>query len=131
MPGGLRVDVHLTSEETAGAFSMMVDHPQAGWSLPPQRHASESETIHVVAGRFETVVDGEPIVAGPGETVHVPQGVVHSGRILGPLPGRRVLIFAPGGMDRFFLEAGTDAPDVSPEPAELLDIAGRHGWRFD
>ncbi|MBS1891542.1 MAG: hypothetical protein JST59_09620 [Actinobacteria bacterium] len=35
MPGGVRTEIHLTGDETGGAFCLLVDHPHAGWSLPP------------------------------------------------------------------------------------------------
>jgi hypothetical protein len=130
LPGPLRVDVHLGAHDTGGAFCLVVDHPRPGWALPPHRHAGESETIHVVAGRFEVVVGDERVVAGPGESVHVPRGVRHSGAAIGDEPGKRLLIFAPAGMERFFLDAGTASADEVRDPGHLLALAERHGWRF-
>ena len=37
MPGGLRTEVHLRGEDTGGAFCLLADEPQPGWSLPPHR----------------------------------------------------------------------------------------------
>jgi quercetin dioxygenase-like cupin family protein len=119
MPGGLRLQIHLESEDTGGAFCLVEDHPPEGWSLPPHQHLNESETVYVVEGEFESVVDGERRTLGPGDTVHIPAGVVHSGGG----HGRRLLLFAPGGVERFFLEASEDGADV-------LSIAERYGWRF-
>ena len=130
MPGPVEVEIHLGADDTGGAFSMLVDQPQPGWALPGHRHAGESETIHVVEGRFETVIEGTRIQSGPGDTAHVPRGALHSGSLIGDAPGRRVLVFAPGGIDRFFREAGAPDPDSLPAPADLLTIAARHGWSF-
>lgn len=130
LPGDVRLEVHLTSADTGGAFCLLVDHPPAGWSLPAHRHAREAETIHVVEGRFEQVVDGETHVLGPGDTIHVPQGASHAGANIGEGTGRRVILFSPGGLERFFLEVGAPTPDAVPGVAEVLAAAGRHGWRF-
>ena len=35
MPGGVRTEFHLAAEGTGGAFCLRVDHPPAGWALPP------------------------------------------------------------------------------------------------
>ena len=122
--------MHLGASETDGAFCLLVDHPLPGWALPPHRHANESETVHVVEGRFEVVVGEERVVAGPGESVHVPRGVRHSSAALGDKPGRRVLIFAPAGMEEFFLAAGAESRDEAGDPLALLPLAKEHGWRF-
>src|SRR5271154_2370727 len=106
MRGAVRTEIHLTSEDTDGAFCLLVDHPPAGWSLPAHRHHNEAETIHIVEGDFEMEVDGQRLRLSAGETVHVPRGVIHSGANVGQQAGHRVLLFSPAGMERFFLEAG-------------------------
>jgi len=65
-----------------------------------------------------------------GQTIHVPRGVIHSGSIVGQQPGRRVVIFTPAGMERFFLEAGASTPDTPVDLAAALASATRHGWEF-
>jgi quercetin dioxygenase-like cupin family protein len=130
MPGGVRTEVHLASEDTDGAFCLLVDHPPAGWSLPPHRHHNEAETIHVVDGEFEIEIDGDRMRLSAGQTVHVPRGATHAGANVGDRPGRRVVMFSPGGLERFFLEAGAVAPDTKTELAAVLAAADRHGWEF-
>ena len=130
MPGGVRTEVHLGSADTGGAFCLLVDEPPAGWLLPAHRHQREAETIHVIAGEFEMEVDGERSRAGPGETVHVPKGIVHASGNVGDAPGRRILLFSPAGMERFFLETGAESPDAEADPRAALESAIRHGWEF-
>jgi quercetin dioxygenase-like cupin family protein len=130
MPGGVRTEIHLGGADTGGAFCLLVDHPPTGWSLPAHLHADAAETIHVVEGEFEMTVDGHTERLGPGQTVHIPAGVVHSGPNVGPSPGRRVLIFSPAGMEEFFREAGAPSPDAEIDPRAALAAATRHGWRF-
>jgi glyoxylate utilization-related uncharacterized protein len=116
--------------DTGGAFCLLVDHPPAGWSLPPHTHGDAAETIHVIEGEFEMTIDGLSERLGPGQTVHVPAGVVHSGANVGSTAGRRLLTFTPSGMEGFFREVGASAPDVEPDRAAVRDAAIRHGWRF-
>src|SRR5271156_344031 len=120
MPGGVRTEIPLAAEDTAGAFCLLVDHPPAGWSLPAHRHRNEAETIHIVEGDFEMEVDGRRLRLSPGETVHVPRGVTHSGANSGDRPGLRVLLFSPAGMERFFAEAGASEPDGEIDGARTL-----------
>ena len=130
LPGGLRVDVRVTAEDSGGAFCLLVDYPGTGWSLPAHRHRNEAETIHVLEGRFETTIDGERIESGPGDTVHLPKLRVHSGSKLDEGPGQRILVFSPGGLDRFFLEAGRPDPADAITGSELAMLAQKHGWEL-
>lgn len=125
LPGPLRIDLRLGSRETAGAFCLAIDHPPPGWSLPPHEHANESETIHVLEGRFAMEVAGVPHELGPGDTLHVPRGAQHAGGTLGDTAGRRALVFAPAGMERFFLAA-----DGERDAGKLARLAHGYGWRF-
>ena len=130
MPGSVRTEIHLASGDTNGAFCLLVDHPPAGWSLPAHRHLGVAETIHVLEGEFEMMVDGHHLRLRAGETLHVPADVVHAGGNVGRSPGRRVVIFTPGGMEDFFVELGTDEQNAEIQPDVALATAIRHGWEF-
>jgi quercetin dioxygenase-like cupin family protein len=130
MPGGVRTEVQLAGEDTGGAFCLLVDRPPGGWSLPPHRHRNEAETIHIVEGDFEMDIGGQRSRLSAGETVHIPQGVVHSGANIGRRPGHRVVLFSPSGIERFFLETGASTPDGEVDLAAALASANRHGWEF-
>ena len=130
MPGGVRTEIHLDSEDTGGAFCLLVDEPPVGWVLPAHRHRDEAETIHIVEGEFEMEVRGQRSRVVAGQTVHVPRGAVHSGANVGAAPGRRVVLFSPGGMESFFLEAGASGPEREVDLSEALALALAHGWEF-
>ena len=130
MPGGVRTEIQLSGADTGGAFCLLVDEPPAGWALPAHLHEDAAETIHVVAGEFEMTIDGVTRALGPGESIHIPAGVVHAGRNVGEGAGRRVLLFSPAGMEEFFREAGAASPDAELDRDAVRDSAIRHGWRF-
>jgi quercetin dioxygenase-like cupin family protein len=130
MPGGVRTEIHIDSQDSDGAFCLLVDHPPAGWSLPRHRHANEAETIHIVEGEFELELEGKGTRLVAGESVHIPRGMAHSGGNVGGTAGRRVVIFSPAGMERFFLEAGQPTADNEPDLAAVLASASRNGWEF-
>jgi len=129
MPGGVRTEIHLTAVDTAGAFCLLTDELPAGWELPPHSHRGEAETMHVISGAMAVEIDGEERIVQAGETAHVPAGVIHSSANAADEPLRRVVIFSPAGIERFFLEAG--APSAAEVDARrALDSALRHGWEF-
>lgn len=127
---GNRLEVHLTAEDTGGSHCLLVDHPPPAFRLMPHRHRDHDETIHVVAGTYELVLEGRTRELRPGDTVHVPRGSAHDIRNTGDEPGQRVLVFTPGGLERFFLAAGTPDPSESRPPADLLALCDRFGWEF-
>lgn len=53
-----------------------------GVTFPPHRHPGE-ELIYVTEGTFEYVVGGRPVTVGPGGTLFIPAGTVHSARNAG------------------------------------------------
>ncbi len=130
MPGDVRTEIHLDAERTNGALCLLLDEPPAGWSLPAHRHLGESETIHVIEGQFEMDLAGERSVLHPGETIHVPAGVVHSGGNVGSQAGRRLVLFHPAGVESFFREVGTESPSEPVDVSAVLASAARHGWEF-
>lgn len=128
MPGGVRTEVHLGAEHTSGEFCLLVDEPPAGWSLGAHRHAGEAETIHIIRGEFEIVVEGERTRLSAGDTIHVPCAAVHEGGNVGRETGRRVVVFSPAGLERFFLETGASSPDADVDWHAVAESAARHGW---
>jgi quercetin dioxygenase-like cupin family protein len=130
MPGGVRTEIHLSSKDTGGVFCLLVDEPPVGWSLPAHRHGNEAETIHIVEGEFMVEIEGEALRLSAGETVHVQRGTIHSSANVGASAGRRVVLFSPAGMERFFLEAGVPSSDSEIDLRAALASAVRHGWEF-
>lgn len=130
MPGGVRTEIHLGGQDTGGAFCLLVDEPPVGWALPAHRHRGVAETIHVLAGDFDMAIDGRQTRLTAGQTVHVPGDVAHAGANIGSVTGRRMVIFSPAGMEKFFLELGTASADEVIEPTAALACATRYGWEF-
>jgi mannose-6-phosphate isomerase-like protein (cupin superfamily) len=130
MPGGVRTEIHVQSQDTDGAFCLLIDQPPLGWSLPAHLHRGTAETIHVVDGEFEMEISGKRSRLAAGESVCIPPDVIHAGRNSGTTPGRRIVIFSPAGMEQFFLEVGTQAKHAEIDPARALASATRHGWEF-
>ena len=123
---GNELEIHLGGEETGGSLCVVVDHPPPEFRLVPHRHRDEDETIHVLEGTFEFRCGGDaPRALGPGDTVHVPRGTPHAIRNTGDARGRRVLVFHPAGIERFFRAAATER-----DPERLAALVREHGWEL-
>jgi uncharacterized cupin superfamily protein len=130
MPGSVRTEIHLGSEQTAGAFCLLVDHPPPDWSLPAHRHRAQAETIYIIEGEFAMEIEGEQAHLSAGQAIHVPRGAVHAGGNVGPQSGRRVVIFSPAGLERFFVEVGAVAPGAEVDWAAVAASGARYGWEL-
>ena len=130
MPGGVRTEIHLGADQTAGTFCLLVDYPPVGWSLPAHLHHGVAETVVVLEGEFEMTVAGQTSRLAAGQTIHVAAGVVHGGANTGAITGQRVVIFNPAGMEEFFLEIGERSPSSEVNVARAVAAANRHGWEF-
>jgi quercetin dioxygenase-like cupin family protein len=125
-----------TSAETGGAYTVIENISLPGSGPPPHLHESHDESMYVVDGEFEILLDAKKIRAAPGAFVFVPRGTVHRFRCIGDRPGKILLVFTPGGIEGFFREAGLPATNNGPAPsvdaAEIArtTIAGkRYGLR--
>ena len=117
----------VTGEESGGEyFSMLAIVPPQG-GPPPHTHANEDETFYVLDGSPTFRLHDEFVVAGPGDFVSVPKGVLHNFRNLSDRPMRMILTFTPAGIEKFFKEALERAYDLAqPCPDNLAEVGARY-----
>jgi glyoxylate utilization-related uncharacterized protein len=96
---------------------MVVENaPREG--APFHKHLHEDESFYVLDGQFEISVGDATTVAGPGGYVYGPRDVPHRWTNVGGSRGRLLSVFAPSGLEGYFLAAGvpvkssTDHPEV-------------------
>ncbi|WP_166174922.1 cupin domain-containing protein [Rubrobacter tropicus] len=140
-PGGGRsvwlvgdlIEVKLSSEDTGGAYSLVEETTPPGGGPPPHSHLNEDETLYVLEGEVEFLVGEDSIPAGAGSCVYAPRGILHTWMNVGAAPSRMLGVITPGGLERFFLEAGEPAAgDASPPPGppdieKVMAAAARYG----
>jgi quercetin dioxygenase-like cupin family protein len=128
----------VTGEESGGAYFSMLAVVPPGGGPPPHTHAEEDETFYVLEGTPTFRLGDERILAGPGDFVNVPRGVLHCFRNLSDAPVRMILTFTPSGIERFFQETlerahdiTADCPDnVAEVSARYAEAAARYGMEF-
>src|SRR5215217_6895972 len=106
----------VTGAESGGSYFAMEALVPEGGGPPPHTHRYEAETFYVLAGECTFRLGDETVVAGPGDFVNVPRGMVHCFRNNGADPVRLVLTFTPAGIERFFEETLDPAPDPTQAP---------------
>jgi len=103
MLGGL-YEIKVSSEDTGDAMSVIQFTIPEGSGPPPHVHNC-AELVYVVEGKARFHVAGETIEAGPGAVLHFPEGTEETFEPIGQV--KLVIVYTPGGMDRFFKEAGS------------------------
>jgi quercetin dioxygenase-like cupin family protein len=135
MLGGL-YEVKVGSDETAGALTIMEMTLPAGMGPPPHRHPG-SESVCVLEGKLRYHIEGAAFDGGPGSAFHIPAGTLEN---FEPVEDSRILVvYAPGGIEGFFAEAGEPAErrELPPPPTEppdidrLVAIGQKHGMEIE
>jgi quercetin dioxygenase-like cupin family protein len=135
MLGGL-YEVLLSSDETNGAATVMQMTMRAGMGPPPHIHHSVTETVYVVDGTLTYQIDGNKIDGGPGSLFRIPADTLE--RFEPTSTVRVVITYEPGGIDKFFAEAGEPArrrelppaPTAPPDVERMVKIGARYGLEF-
>jgi quercetin dioxygenase-like cupin family protein len=119
--------VKIASADTDGAFAVMEDHTPPLQGPPLHSHRTQDEWWYIVKGQYRFEVDGQTILAGPGDTVFAPRGSRHAFQNIGTETGISVVTVVPGGLDVFFAELSEAAPRGSvPTPAALAPVFEKH-----
>ena len=135
---GDRYTFLVTGDQSNGAYFVMEAIVPPGGGPPPHIHHREQESFYVLEGTLDIRMGDQTVHASAGDFVHIPCGTVHCFRNNGDLLARQLLIFSPGGMERFFEETLEPVEDRSAPPPDNLDVviprfveaAPRHGLEF-
>ena len=133
---GELVTYKVTGEQTGGACSLFeVSSPPGGGPPPHVQHRGD-ESIYVLEGEFEFLLEDNMTRLGAGSLVFVPRGSLHTHKNVGDGPARMLVGHTPGRTyERFFDEIGTPVRDrlsppsseTSPSMEEVAAIAAAHG----
>ena len=122
-------------EETNDTYALWEATVFPGGGPPPHVHSREEEGFFLLEGELTFSVGDEQIVAGPGSFANMPVGVKHAFKNEGTVPAKMLILLAPSGLEKMFLQTGkvlTSADDDVPPPnseeiQRLLKIAPEYG----
>ena len=104
--GPNRVTFLIAGEETGGTFSLteFAAAPPPAPSAPAHRHLDADETLYILEGDFQFILDGKTIPAPVGSFIHIPRGIPHAVENVGATAGRMLVILTPAGFEGFWAE---------------------------
>ena len=131
MLGGL-YEVKASGGETGGTATVMEMTIPEGIGPPPHIHDG-AEATYVLEGSARYQIDSRTVDVGPGTFLHFPQGTLETFEPQGQV--KLLIFYAPGGIDKFFEEAGEPAasrelpspPEGPPDVERLVEIGSCHG----
>ena len=133
MLGGL-YDIKATGEETNNSLTVVEVTIPEGSGPPPHIHAG-GEAVYVLEGRLRYRIGEDVVEAGTGAFLYFPAGTIESFEPIETV--RLLLIYSPGGVDRFFVEAGEPAKtrtiprqSAAPDMEKLTAIGAKHGLQL-
>jgi mannose-6-phosphate isomerase-like protein (cupin superfamily) len=110
---GERFAVRISSDQTNGRYTALEVIAAPGAGPPLHIHQNEDEHFIILEGTVCFVCGDRTFNATAGTSVTVPKGVRHTWANLSDTDIRLLGLFAPGGIDRFFLElTGAAAGEV-------------------
>jgi quercetin dioxygenase-like cupin family protein len=129
--GPITITFSVVAEESNGTITVQRCDVRAGAGVPlAHSHDGFEETIYGLEGRCTFAVDGTDVVVGPGDTLCIERGAVHS-FMAGDEDVAFLAIATPGvfGPDYFveLREVVLAAAGGPPEPAAMAAVMRRHG----
>ena len=124
-PGGFRMSVKATDDQTNGAFTLLEAQEPAGFGLPLHIHRDAAEAFYVLEGEYIIFLDGREASCPAGSFIFIPAGLPHGFRV-GDVASRKLNLYVPAAMVGYFDEVAdaTKAGDVDPDV--LSQIARRY-----
>jgi quercetin dioxygenase-like cupin family protein len=117
------IRIHVTPEDTNGAYALAEVLQPAGHVTPPHIHENDAESFFLMEGEITVHTKDGPIVVRPGQAGHIPAGVAHT--VLVSAPSHFIeYVHACGRLaEREALPTLDGPPDIGP----LLREAPAHG----
>ena len=136
-PIGGSMCLKVRDQDTSGNYSIHDNTlPPHSPGPRPHRHLNHDETFYVIGGTLTIRAGEDRFDAHAGSFVVIPRGVVHQPSNNSDQPVHVLLVFSPGGMDQFFVEAARlrmplQAVPQDSEVADALDVfTRRYGYEF-
>jgi quercetin dioxygenase-like cupin family protein len=127
---GLKIIGKILSEDTNGAYAVIVSHTPTAGGPPLHVHQNEEEVFYVLEGTFEFTFGNNKVVAQQGDMIVLPKNLPHSFKNIGENTGITMNTMTPGGLEKFFDEIAEISQNGPPDPKKVSEIAMKYKMRF-
>ena len=110
------------------SFSWHATFP-VGTFVPPHIHPTQDEFIYMLSGRFDLMLDGQDVVAEPGDLIRLPLGIPHG--IFNKTDTEVKCLFWVSPSRRIYdLFWALHNLGPTPDPAQVVAISAAHEVDF-
>lgn len=121
---GLSSRIEVSSEQSGGAFNVMLVSVEPGRGGPPHISVDEDKYFHVLDGTFEFVANERRYRLTRNDSLSVRRGDVHGFTNSGTECGCLLLVSTPAGHAEFFREMASLG--VPHDPQQVAEICRKH-----
>lgn len=108
-----------TGETTDGQYSLGLGSQPPLTGPPEHFHTQEDEWFYITQGQYEFEIEGESIIANPGDLIFSPAGERHRPSSIGATRSEIYFVWEPSGIEEFFRATSSEALESSPTPDNL------------
>ena len=101
---GFQTTILLAGADTGGSSALLAMRVPANAGPPAHIHTREDEVYLIKRGTFQFFMDGICLQAGPGATVYMPKGHMHTFKNIAKHAGEQLLFVYPAGLEQLFRE---------------------------
>jgi mannose-6-phosphate isomerase-like protein (cupin superfamily) len=131
---GIGYSLLVSSQQTGGAYELMLFLAPAGHGPPPHVHRHEDELFYILEGEFDVLFGERTLHVRPGDYIHLPRGTPHAFRNTTNRNASFLCWVTPGTLGPFFDAFQRDWPadQALPPPVgeedinKLMAAAARH-----
>lgn len=116
----------LAGPQTGDAFDYFIVEVAPFGGPPLHVHHREDETIQVMTGRFKVRIGETEHLLEPGGFAFLPKGIPHAFLNLTDQVAQVIVVYVPGGGQKFYEELGPATRAANPDRAAIAEIFRRH-----
>jgi len=117
----------LCGADTDNAFDYFTVDVAPFGGPPLHVHHHQDETIHVLKGRYKIKIGEDIHFVEEGGFAFLPKGLPHAFLNLTADPGEIIVVYVPGGGQKFYEELGPLSRAANPDRQAIADTFTRHG----
>ncbi|MCE7982774.1 MAG: cupin domain-containing protein [Caldilinea sp. CFX5] len=131
--GPNRVTFLLSGAETGGRFSLteFAAAPPPALAAPIHRHLDADETLYILEGLFQFIVNDQIIPAPVGAHIFIPRRTPHTIENIGTTVGRMLVFLTPPGFEQFWVERAQQFATYGAQVDPALLLALQQKYQMD
>jgi len=116
----------VTGEDTGGAFDYFLVQVAPRGGPPLHVHHKQEETIQVLKGKFKIKIGDDIFYCQEGGFAYLPSKIPHAFLNLTDEPGEVIVVYTPGGGNKFYEEFGPISRNGPPDRKLIGELFAKY-----